>query len=223
MWSVASAPTYRLLFHGNGPATGAGRLAIQPVRRILAGRLARWDGHVLNWMNRRMEPFARRIYRSPIALARDAARLLSKTGQVGRLMRGESLDSAFRERLMLTVTVVNGCRHCSHEHARQALVAGVSAGEIEALAGGTIDDCPPAELRALLYAQHWAESDGKPDPEARKRLFELYGEEVSQAIDLALGVIRMGNLGGNTIDHILFRLSFGRLGVDARSRHCVSA
>jgi len=138
-------------------------------------------------------------------------------------MRGESLDSAFRERLMLTVTAVNGCRYCSYEHARQALVAGVSAGEIEALASGMFDDCPSAEVPALLYAQHWAETDGKPDPEAPKRLLELYGEEASQAIEIALGVIRMGNLGGNTLDHILFRLSFGRLGVDARSHRSLPA
>ncbi len=170
-----------------------------------------------------MRPYARRIYRSPVNIVADLAGLLPRTGQVGRLMRGESIAPAFRERLMLTVTAVNGCRYCSYEHAREALAAGISAEEVEALADGVVDGCPRDELPAMLYAQHWAEADGDPDPEARQRLIELYGDETSQAIELALAVIRMGNLGGNTLDHILYRLTFGRRGIDARSHPAAPA
>ena len=156
--------------------------------------------------------FDRRTYRNPAALAKDLARVLAKSGQVVRLMRGQSIDPAFRERLMLTVTAVNQCRYCTYEHARQALVAGVRFEEVEALSNGILDECPPAELPALLYARHWAETDGDPDLEARRHLLQLYGDETAQAVELALTVIRMGNLGGNTLDHILYRISFGRLG-----------
>jgi hypothetical protein len=65
---------------------------------------------------------------------------------------------------------------------------------------------------ALLYAQHWAESDGTPDLETRKQIVEIYGEETTKSMELAMRMIRMGNLMGNTWDYILYRVSFGRWG-----------
>jgi hypothetical protein len=71
---------------------------------------------------------------------------------------------------------------------------------------------PPEQLPALLYAQHWAETNANPDPETRQCVLEQYGEETLQAIELALRMIRMGNLMGNSWDYLLYRISFGRLG-----------
>ncbi|MBN1248115.1 MAG: carboxymuconolactone decarboxylase family protein [Anaerolineae bacterium] len=127
-------------------------------------------------------------------------------------MRGEALPRAFRERLMLAVTEVNQCRYCAYYHARQALVEGLSEDEIEALAAGDFADSPPGERPALLYAQHWAEADGRPDPAAQVRLEQLYDPATARAIELALRVIRIGNLMGNTWDGILYKLSAGRWG-----------
>ncbi len=132
-------------------------------------------------------------------------------------MRGGSLDPAFRERLMLAVTAVNGCRYCSYYHARQALVVGIPSEEADALAAGVMDGCPPEQLPAVLYAQHWAESDARPDPMARQRVVDLYGAQTMEAIELALHTIRMGNMAGNTFDYVLHRLSFGRWNVDPRT------
>ena len=39
----------------------------------------------------------------------------------------------FRERLMLAVTAVNGCRYCSYAHTRAALKGGLSREEISGL------------------------------------------------------------------------------------------
>jgi hypothetical protein len=65
---------------------------------------------------------------------------------------------------------------------------------------------------ALLYAKHWAESDGTPDLETRKQIVEIYGEETTKSMELAMRMIRMGNLMGNTWDYILYRISFGHWG-----------
>lgn len=78
---------------------------------------------------------------------------------------------------------------------------------------GLIDHAPAEEIPALLYAQHWAESDAQPDPAARQTLIDSYGQEKAEAIEMVLRMIRTGNLAGNTADYILYRLSFGRLGV----------
>jgi AhpD family alkylhydroperoxidase len=128
------------------------------------------------------------------------------------LMRGDIIDAAFRERLMLAVTAVNGCRYCSWAHAKQALVTGITGDEVRSLLTGEVGNSPAAELPALLYAQHWAESGGRPELAARAQLVETYGAETVQAIELSLRTIQWGNLSGNTFDYILYRLSFGRLG-----------
>ncbi|MFP4345397.1 MAG: SDR family NAD(P)-dependent oxidoreductase [Anaerolineales bacterium] len=119
----------------------------------------------------------------------------------------------FRERLMLTVTQVNGCRYCAHQHAKLALAGGLSREEIDALLCGTFDGCPDEELTALLYAQHWADTAGNPDPETRARLVETYGAEKAQAIDVLLHMIKAGNYLGNAFDLFLYKISGGRWGV----------
>lgn len=158
--------------------------------------------------------FKRRLYPSVSDFAADLRATMGRPRQMRAMMRGDNLDPAFRERLMLAVTAVNGCRYCSYYHARQALVVGISAEEANALAAGLMENCPPEQLPAVLYAQHWAESDARPDPAARQRVVELYGLETTEAIELALHTIRIGNMAGNTFDYVLYRLSWGRCNVD---------
>jgi len=68
------------------------------------------------------------------------------------------------------------------------------------------------EAMAVIYAQHWAESDAHPDPEAVQRLQQAYGVEKTEAFHLMLRMIRMGNLLGNSWDYLIYRISFGRWG-----------
>jgi AhpD family alkylhydroperoxidase len=159
-----------------------------------------------------MKQFNRRLYKSFSEFISDIRTVMSQREDIHSLMRG--LDPAFRERLFLAVTQVNGCRYCSYYHAQQALLNGVSEEEIRDLSDGLLDDCPQDELMALCYAQHWAETDAQPNEEARARLLETYGTEMTSQIDLALRMIRIGNLTGNLLDYILFRLSFGLINVD---------
>ena len=113
---------------------------------------------------------------------------------------------------MLAVTSVNRCRYCSYAHTKQALIKGIDEGEIEELKNGITENCPTNEVPALLYAQYWAETQGETEPGARERIVEVYDEETVKAIELTLQSIQMGNLLGNTMDYILFRMSFGRFG-----------
>ena len=119
---------------------------------------------------------------------------------------------AFRERLMLAVSAVNGCRYCSYFHARQALRSGVAPEEISRLVSGELGACPEEEAVAVVYAQHWAESDAHPDVDAVRRLEHAYGVEKAEAIGLILRMIRLGNLMGNTWDYLAYRISFGTCG-----------
>ncbi len=165
-----------------------------------------------------MRPFPRRLYASFGEFWDDLRFIFSQRAHIKPAMR-QYISPQFRERLMLMVTQVNGCRYCSYFHARQALRAGISAGELESLLVGALPgEAPAAEHLALLYAQYWAEANTHPDPEALQRVTDFYGAEKTRAIHIVLRMIRVGNLLGNLGDSLLYRLSFGRLGLLARER-----
>ncbi|MBN1321555.1 MAG: carboxymuconolactone decarboxylase family protein [Thermoleophilia bacterium] len=156
--------------------------------------------------------FRKRFYRRPSELVADLYAVARERRRIGRYEEVEKIDPAFRERLMLAVTEVNGCRYCAYVHTKAALAAGLSDADIRALATGSMEGCPPEQLPALLYAEHWAETNAKPDPETRERVVETYGKAKTEAMELALRMIRVGNLMGNTADYLLYRVSFGRWG-----------
>ncbi|HOZ46535.1 MAG TPA: carboxymuconolactone decarboxylase family protein [Candidatus Hydrogenedentes bacterium] len=154
--------------------------------------------------------FRKRHYRSFGQFWADVRFSVGQRRAIRGVMDGPLIDGRFRERLMLAVTEVNGCRFCSFAHTRAALSEGLSEGEVRALLRGLLEDVPEDQRTAVLYAQHWAETEGHPDPEALDRIEATYGKEMADAIHLVLRVIRMGNYTGNTVDYLLFRLSFGR-------------
>ncbi len=157
--------------------------------------------------------FLRRTYHSLDEFLDDFRFIWGNRPLIRKAMRS-LISQDFRERLMLVVTEVNGCRYCSYGHSMAALKAGVPQEQIDELAKGMIPVGAPREEKvALLYALHWAENDARPNPEAVKQLLESYGQEKAQAIHLLLRMIRVGNLLGNSGDYLLFRLSFGWLGV----------
>lgn len=135
----------------------------------------------------------------------------------------ELIPYDFRERLMMVVTEVNGCRYCRAFHAKESLKSGISHEELKKLLDGMIpEDTPEEEYAALVYARHWAENDAQPDEKAVQQLIDEYGQEKANAIQIVLRMIRMGNLSGNLLDYILFRLSFGKLGkVENEDRYVI--
>jgi len=156
--------------------------------------------------------FPRRTYHSVQEMIQDMGYMVKNRREIRTLMRGDLVDSQFRERLMMAVTAVNGCRYCSYFHAKQALLSGLSPEEITALTRNELEACPPSELSALLYAQHWAETNAQPQKDVRDTVLCVYGEERLAAIEMTLRMIRMGNLLGNSFDAFLFRVSGGHMG-----------
>jgi AhpD family alkylhydroperoxidase len=154
--------------------------------------------------------FNKRTYKNLKELFRDLLFPIANRKLLKKVMNKGSISPAFRERLMLAVTAVDGCRYCSYFHTRQALKSGVTPIEISQLLSGDVDNCPEDEAVAVIYAQHWAESDAHPDPEAVRRLQQAYGVEKAEAVHLMLRMIRLGNLLGNSWDYLLYRISFGK-------------
>jgi AhpD family alkylhydroperoxidase len=154
----------------------------------------------------------RRRYRSLPHVWRDIRYIVVNHAALRVAMDGDCISPAFRERIMLAVTQVNGCSYCSYAHSRLALRAGVSPQELAEWVKGVIPaGTPDEEAVAVLYAQHWAESDACPDEAAVHRLIDVYGQERAGAIDMILRLIRAANLAGNAWDHLLQVLPFGHL------------
>ncbi len=159
-----------------------------------------------------MQAFKRRIYSSVKEMAADLVWPLRHREKLRQAMRGGLVSPQFRERLMMAVTAVNQCRYCAHYHARESERVGLVNDEIRTLLAGDLALAPEEELPALLYAQHYAERNGRPDPISRQSLQTTYGPTRAEAIETVLHLIRMGNLLGNSTDWVLYKLSFGQLG-----------
>ena len=110
--------------------------------------------------------------------------------------RENELDPALIERIMLTVTEVNGCEICSYAHTKMALEAGMSTGEIQNMLSGVMGDIPSDEIQAILFAQHYADTRGRPSREAWNRIIESYGLTKSHGILGAIRIIMIGNAYG---------------------------
>lgn len=124
-----------------------------------------------------------------------------------RAQKSGLLREEFTERLMLAVTEVNQCALCSYAHTKMALETGMSRKEIESMLSGDLSHANPEELPAILFAQHYADSRGKPSQEAWDSIRERYGSEKSIAILGAIRMIMLGNAYGIPLGELKTRLS----------------
>ena len=116
------------------------------------------------------------------------------------------ISKAFSERVSLAVTQVNGCKFCSYIHAKNALKAGMTEEEVELLLSGGFDNAPKEQLQALLFAQHYADTKGNPDTEAKQKLLDTYEEEKTKDIMSHILIIMLANLHWNTMEAFKLRL-----------------
>ena len=132
--------------------------------------------------------------------------VLSSTADMHGARRKNLISSQFGERIMMAVTEVNGCRYCSYFHTQVALKTGLDEEEIRGTLSGDFSHAPEEELPALLFAQHYAEYAGNPDPEMVEKLMAAYGNIKGRAILGHIRAIMIGNAWGNAFDSLRFRL-----------------
>jgi AhpD family alkylhydroperoxidase len=117
-----------------------------------------------------------------------------------------TLPPASIERLNLAVTEVNGCEVCSYAHTRYALSQGMDNEEIRSLLGGDTSTVPAEEAGAIVFAQHYADRNGRPDREAYTALREKYGDARTAVIVAAIQVMMLGNVMGLPLSALTSRL-----------------
>jgi AhpD family alkylhydroperoxidase len=150
--------------------------------------------------------FKKRIFTPKTLTASLAGLIAGVPGSVSSRMH-KGISHAFAEKLRLATTSVNGCVYCSFVHSRVAMRAGITREEIDLLLKGEIGgEIDSKEAPALLFAQHYAESGGKPDKGMTVRLMEIYGEKLAKDITTFVREIQFANLSGNTFDAFLSRI-----------------
>jgi len=115
---------------------------------------------------------------------------------MSRAKKNHELSPEFIERIMLAVTEVNECAVCSYAHTKMALEIGMSSEEIQNMLAGITDDIPADEAGAVMFAQYYADSRGKPSKESWDRIVELYGISTAKGILGAIRAIMIGNTFG---------------------------
>lgn len=155
-----------------------------------------------------MNGFKKRFY-TPRTFLHDLRAVLAGLPSFKDTVRSGRVSRAFAEKIMLAVTRVNGCRYCAYGHTRMALKEGVSPEEIASIMAAELGGFSEEEAVALAFAQHWAETTGRTDPEAERRFREYYGPVVSGDILNWMRMIQIGNLMGNTLDAVRCRLGLG--------------
>jgi AhpD family alkylhydroperoxidase len=140
-------------------------------------------------------------YYKALLLFYHAIRVLQENRKTSHL-----IDQPFIERIMLSVTEVNGCAMCSYAHSSMALKQGFSQEEIESFLTGDASYIVPHEAKALLFAQHYAYNSGYADKEAYEALIDEYGKEKSEVILSAIKVIMVGNIMGIPLSAFVSRL-----------------
>jgi AhpD family alkylhydroperoxidase len=123
-----------------------------------------------------------------------------------RNRRSKEVDSKLIERLMLATTEVNGCDVCSYAHTKMALLEGFEQEEIDAFLSGSEAYVKKEEAKAILYAQHVADTMGNPDVESTDVLIQSYGESSSRIMRSSINVMMMGNVSGIPISALIRRI-----------------
>nr|WP_320118908.1 carboxymuconolactone decarboxylase family protein [uncultured Marinifilum sp.] len=124
---------------------------------------------------------------------------------IQRIRKTSSVSKAFSEKVMLAVTKVNGCRLCNYVHTKNAIDAGASEEEINTMVNGELGNVENNESIALLFAQHYADTNGNYDLETYHKFEEHYGEKKAHDILTAIRIIMAANIHGISLDALQSR------------------
>ena len=139
------------------------------------------------------------LYRSFVFAPRAMSKLI-------RNNKTKLVDRHFVERLQLAVTEVNGCAACSYQHTQMALKQGMSNEEISSFLSGGNNFTKPEEAKAIMFAQHFADSRGFPKKYAYDSIIKEYGKKEASSILSASQLMIAGNMYGLPFSAFLSRL-----------------
>lgn len=145
---------------------------------------------------------------TPLGFLGSVARIATEAPTFYRVWVGHELDPGFRETLMLAVARFNDSRYCSWAHHEWAIIEGVSEEDL-----AHVERMDPAHLDrktclAISFVRELVAADfGPVSKELMKRMRVRYTAREIEEITLVAKVMDALNLGSNTFDAFLSRLS----------------
>jgi len=139
------------------------------------------------------------MYRAFILIPSAAAKMIDNK-------RKKLIDKHFVERLQLAVTEVNGCAACSYAHTYIALKQGMSSEEIFGFLSGAKTFIHQQEAKAIVFAQHYADTRGFPQKDAFDAFVTEYGIQKGKVILAAIQLMHAGNIYGIPYSALISRL-----------------
>lgn len=115
---------------------------------------------------------------------------------MSRAKRKEELSTELIEKVMLTVTEINGCEVCTVFHNKVAEKEGIKEEEIQMLFVADVEEIPQEDAPAILFSREYANSSGNPSEDSWSSLKTFYGESKAKGILGAVRTIMMGNTFG---------------------------
>jgi nucleoside-specific outer membrane channel protein Tsx len=87
----------------------------------------------------------------------------------------------------------------------------VSNAELKSLLEGNYDEVDPYQVKALLFAEHYADVTGDYDSNAFDTIKQYYGNEIAIGILASIKLIMFGNMNGISLGNILNRVRFKKI------------
>lgn len=129
------------------------------------------------------------MYRAFVFLPRAILKMIANN-------KSQLINNDFAKRLQLAVTEVNGCAICSYGHAKMALSQGMSGEEISSFLSGDSHFIKPEEAKAIMFAQHYADSREFPTKYAFEAVINEYGYKKALIILSIIQTMTIGNMFG---------------------------
>jgi len=139
------------------------------------------------------------MYRATVYMPRAIIKMIANS-------KSQLINTDFTKRLQLAVTEVNGCAVCSYGHAKLALRQGMSGSEISSFLSGKDHYIKPEEAKAIMFAQHYAESRGYPKKFTYDAIVTAYGKQQALIILSIIQIMTIGNMYGIPLSAFQSRL-----------------
>ena len=149
--------------------------------------------------------FTKKIFTAKLFIS-DLGYLIWHSPKIIKVFTAKQHHQHLIEKILIVTDAVNECGYCSWLDAKLALRSGVSEAEIKNMLNLQFHThASENEMLALLYAQHYAESNRNPDPDMTRKLIDYYGKSTANDIVLAIRMVTFGNLYFNTWGAIISR------------------
>lgn len=124
----------------------------------------------------------------------------------------KKIDKRFKKNIQQSVSYVNSCRSCSHNHTKELINSGTSNQVLITMFDShTFKHLKLEHALALIFAQHYAFTNGNYDQEAFERVIDFYGKDIAFGIMSTIKICCFRSAHYIALENLGDRLHFRKL------------